>query len=222
MKGYTSHDQAKQQLCAPAGNAICRSTRTGDTLILSGLAGPAAAAPAQLPRTITSNPDGQQAIYEDGRYIVMLDSAPLATYEGGVAGIGATKPAKGEKLNDGTTHAKKYRAHLTNKQDDVAASEGVKIQKSFTTAVNGFVAELTGLQAAELAKNPGVVAVAASVERSRSPSHAKAPKSRLSISKSTRMRRRPCASSLRKAARQSSSRVTSATRNSAVAPSTTR
>ncbi|MEV7646781.1 S8 family serine peptidase [Arthrobacter sp. NPDC089319] len=132
----------------------------GIPLILSGLAGPAAAAPANIPATITSNPDGQQAIYEDGRYIVMLDSAPLATYEGGVAGIEATKPAKGEKLNSGSAHAKKYRAHLTNKQGDVAASEGVKIQKSFTTAVNGFVAELTGLQAAELAKKPGVVAVA--------------------------------------------------------------
>ncbi|MFD1214500.1 S8 family serine peptidase [Arthrobacter sp. GCM10027362] len=99
-------------------------------------------------------------LHEDGRYIVMMAAAPLAAYGGGVAGLPATKPAEGQRLDAESPQARKYRQYLEREQERVAASEGVTIRASFTTAVNGFVADLTGLQAAALAKSAGVAVVA--------------------------------------------------------------
>ncbi|WP_244250805.1 S8 family serine peptidase [Arthrobacter crystallopoietes] len=133
----------------------------GLPLLLSGLAGPAAAAPPAISTTIQNSPLAEvPELYQDGHYIVMLEAQPVATYDGGVAGIAPTKPEKGRKLDVGNANAKKYQQHLKKRQQAVAAEEGVEIRKSFTTAVNGFAADLTGVQAAALAKTPGVLAVA--------------------------------------------------------------
>ncbi|NKX54333.1 S8 family serine peptidase [Arthrobacter sp. E918] len=99
-------------------------------------------------------------LYEDGRYIVLMSADPLATYDGGVAGMPATKPDKGERLDIESPTARKYQQHLEQEQEQLAESEGVEIRTRFTTAANGFVADLTGLQAAALAKASGVAVVA--------------------------------------------------------------
>jgi len=139
-----------------AGLALALGTAL---LFSSGAA--ASAAPAEDEQTAkTAKPRALPELYEDGRYIVMLAADPLATYDGGVAGLPATKPAEGERLDDESPNAVKYRRHLEHEQQQLAQSEGVKINTSFTTAVNGFVANLTGLQAAALAKATGVAVVA--------------------------------------------------------------
>ncbi len=55
---------------------------------------------------------------------------------------------------------KEYQQHLQQKQQEVAQQENVTIERDFTTAVNGFSANLTADQAINLAKDPKVLMVA--------------------------------------------------------------
>ena len=103
----------------------------------------------------------QQATdFDGGSYIVMLKDQPLAAYDGETAGYPATQPAKGEKLDVDSKAAQDYEAYLEGKQQEVAAAEGIDPDASFTTAINAFTADLSADQAAELAKNPAIYALA--------------------------------------------------------------
>ncbi len=102
--------------------------------------------------------------YKDGRYIVVLAEKPSATYDGGTAGLPATKPAAGKKLDANRAEVKKYRAHLEQKQAQVAGQQGVTIKRQFTAALNGFSARLTADQAIKLARDPAVLVVAPDTE----------------------------------------------------------
>ncbi|WP_162606284.1 S8 family serine peptidase [Jiangella asiatica] len=110
-------------------------------------------------------PDGdvagtpQPARFADGSYVVVLTEPPAATYDGGVAGLRATKPGEGEKLRADSREVRDYRGHLRERQDSVADAVGADPLYQYTVAVNGFAAELSGEQAAELAADPGVLAV---------------------------------------------------------------
>lgn len=99
--------------------------------------------------------------YEDGRYIVVLAEDALATYEGGITGLARTAPQRGQDLDTGSNASRAYRAHLADRQQDVAASVGAEVDVELTAAVNGFVADLTGDQAAQLSRQAGVRSVEA-------------------------------------------------------------
>lgn len=95
-------------------------------------------------------------------YIVQLASAPIAGYEGGVAGIPATAPDAGAKVNARSANAKKYEAHLRNEQRQALrdAKVGERAKKhEYTVAFNGFAAELTQGEADLLKNAKGVVQV---------------------------------------------------------------
>jgi subtilisin family serine protease len=96
---------------------------------------------------------------EDGHYIVLLKEAPLATYDGGTSGIQRTKPDKGKQLDAGSANSKKYLAHLKKQQADVAAEAGITPDTSYGVTVNGFSAQLTGKQVAELKGDKTVLGV---------------------------------------------------------------
>ncbi|WP_445155409.1 S8 family serine peptidase [Arthrobacter sp. Hor0625] len=138
----------------------------GLPVLLSTVAiAPATAAPAQGSAVAeVAQKSLDPASYPDGRYIVLLAEKPAATYEGTTAGLPATKPAKGKKLDANKAEVKKYRAHLEQKQSAVAGKQSVKIQRQFTAAVNGFSAELTTAQAIKLAKDANVLTVAPDTE----------------------------------------------------------
>ncbi|MFI7604278.1 S8 family serine peptidase [Micromonospora sp. NPDC049366] len=96
------------------------------------------------------------------RYLVQLDDEPLAAYSGGVAGIAATKPTGGGKLNRNSGNAKAYRQHLRQKRADVLTSVGLTASQprvTMETAFNGFAVDLTKPQAARLRATRGVRAV---------------------------------------------------------------
>ncbi|WP_454697547.1 S8 family serine peptidase [Arthrobacter humicola] len=136
----------------------------GLPLLLSSVAvGPATAAPAE-PSGVEQAKNVNPTDYKDGRYIVVLAEKAAAAYEGGTDGIAATKPQQGRKLDAGSQNYKAYDAHLRKAQRDVASQQGVTPSKQFTGALNGFVAELTALQATELAKDANVLLVAPDVE----------------------------------------------------------
>ncbi|GGL89945.1 S8 family peptidase [Nakamurella endophytica] len=113
------------------------------------------AAPAAAGEGSTAGPSQFTA----GRYIVTLQKAPIAAYEGGVAKIPATKPTAGRKVQVQSAAARRYQQVLSHDQASVAASVGAKPTSHYSVALNGFAAELTAKQAQKLAATPGVVAV---------------------------------------------------------------
>jgi subtilisin family serine protease len=94
-----------------------------------------------------------------GRYIVTLADEPAASYDGGVAGYAATKPAKGRKVSLDSARTERYRSFLKHKQATIARSVGARTDEQFSVALNGFVADLDSAQAQKLQVSPGVVSV---------------------------------------------------------------
>lgn len=136
----------------------------GVPLLLSSLSMVPATAAPQGPGGGAVASTKETPRYEDGRYIVVLTGAAAAAYEGQTAGLGATKPREGRKLDARSANYKAYDAHLRRQQQAVAADNGVTVQKQFTAALNGFSAELTAAQAAALAKDSRVLAVEKDIE----------------------------------------------------------
>jgi subtilisin family serine protease len=142
--------------------ALC----VGLPLLLSSVAtSPALAAPTQGPAAAAQQKNVNPNDYQAGRYIVVLAEKPAATYEGGTAGLPATKPQSGRKLDASRAEVRKYQAHLEAKQTALAAKENVQIRHRYTAALNGFSATLTADQAVNLAKSADVLAVAPDTQR---------------------------------------------------------
>ena len=95
-------------------------------------------------------------------YIVIMAADPAVAYEGGVAGLPATKPESGSKLNANSALVKDYEKFLEKEHNKaleaVGASPCEKIY-DYTISLNGFAALLTETQATEIAKQPGVAMV---------------------------------------------------------------
>lgn len=94
-----------------------------------------------------------------GRYIVLLDEAPAATYDGGEPGLAPTQPQEGAKLDASAPEVQRYSSFLEERQQDVAADAGVEPDGNLTITLNAFTANLTAAQAAKLAGSEGVKAV---------------------------------------------------------------
>ena len=93
-------------------------------------------------------------------YIVQMLEDPAVAYEGGTAGIPATKPGKGKKLDRSSGAVQQYAAHLKGKHDNALEKVGgAKKVYDYSISYNGFAAELTEAQAEGLEKVAGVVAV---------------------------------------------------------------
>ena len=94
-------------------------------------------------------------------YIVVMEAAPVVAYEGGVAGIPATKPGKGKKINRNSDNVKQYQAHLESKHDASLDSVGAEDRKinDYSIALNGYSAILTEAQAAAIEQQKGVALV---------------------------------------------------------------
>jgi hypothetical protein len=93
-------------------------------------------------------------------YIVQMIKDPLVAYDGGVAGIPATKPDRGEKVDAQSPAARRYTAHLQGDHANALAQVGgAEKLYDYSVTFNGFAADLTSAQAAKLEKVDGVVAV---------------------------------------------------------------
>src|SRR5918995_5073907 len=93
-------------------------------------------------------------------YIVQMLQAPVLTYEGGVAGLPATKPAKGKKLDSRSAAVERYAGHLKRAHDEaLAVVGGAEKLYDYVYSLNGVAAKLTAAQAGAVEKLPNVVAV---------------------------------------------------------------
>ncbi len=88
-----------------------------------------------------------------------MSGKPAVAYRGGVSGYQPSAPSKNAKYDSTSRAARAYSELLSDKQDSLADSVGVRPYYNYTTSLNGFAAKLTGAQASTLAKKPGVLAV---------------------------------------------------------------
>ncbi|MEP7282323.1 MAG: S8 family peptidase, partial [Rubrivivax sp.] len=93
-------------------------------------------------------------------YIVQLADMPVTAYQGGIKGMQATKPRKGQKIDPNAPAVVSYMAYLASRQDALlnGVGGGRKLH-SYGYVFNGFAAELTPDQAAKLALQKDVLAV---------------------------------------------------------------
>jgi hypothetical protein len=93
-------------------------------------------------------------------YIVQMLDEPVVNYQGGKAGLKATKPNKGQKIDPNGPAVSAYKSYLNATHDEALnrAGGGRKVY-SYGYTFNGFAAELDAAQAAQLAADPGVLAV---------------------------------------------------------------
>ncbi len=107
-----------------------------------------------------SDPDFEEVPgLKAGSYIVVMAGDPAAAYDGGERGFQRTAP-KGRRAYDSTTRAaREYTEHLRTRQERAAASVDAEPYYNYTTALNGFAADLTAAQASELSHRSDVLAV---------------------------------------------------------------
>ena len=111
-----------------------------------------------VPTSLTANaPEAGKDVY-----IVVMAADPAIAYEGGIEGLPATKPERGNKLNANSALVKEYEKFLEKEHNKaleaVGASPCEKIY-DYTVSLNGFATPLTETQATEIAKQPGVALV---------------------------------------------------------------
>ena len=95
-------------------------------------------------------------------YIVQLTDKPAATYTGQVAGLAATMPAPGQRLNVDAADVQAYISYLDAKQAAVINTvSAAEITNQYDVVFNGFSALLTDDEVRALKKNAGVAAITA-------------------------------------------------------------
>ena len=99
-------------------------------------------------------------------YIVQLAAAPLATYNGTVRGLAATRSSTGARLDTNSTAARAYTGYLDRQRSAVLARVGaVNVLHTYSTTFSGFAAVLTEAQAAQLMTDREVMSVVPSERR---------------------------------------------------------
>jgi hypothetical protein len=95
-------------------------------------------------------------------YVVVMKAPPAVAYDGGIAGLPATRPAKGQKLNPGSAAVKRYQAHLVAQHNASLRRAGASLSaklKDYTIALNGYAATLSERQAAAVRRQKSVATV---------------------------------------------------------------
>jgi subtilisin family serine protease len=112
-----------------------------------------------LPAGYAEPPEPTKPVPAPSRYIVTLSDKPIATYDGDVKGLEATRPDKGARVDVASGEVKRYRAYLEKQQMNTAARVGAKPLKHYAVSLNGFATTLTPDQARTLQSAPGVLSV---------------------------------------------------------------
>ena len=152
---------------APLLRTLVATSAVAGLLALSAFS-PATASPTSavlgLAMTDSLEQDGAPTPVEqdppaNGVYVVTMADQPVTAYSGGVKGLRATKPPKGQKIDPNSAAVVAYADYLTATHDAALARAGGKKLYSYVYAFNGFAAKLNAKQAAEMSKEPGVLAV---------------------------------------------------------------
>jgi subtilisin family serine protease len=93
-------------------------------------------------------------------YIVTMIEPPVVAYSGGIPGLKATKPARGQKIDPNSPDVVRYVDYLDSRHEQVlnGVGGGRKLY-NYRFTLNGFAAELSDAQVAALAADPGVISI---------------------------------------------------------------
>lgn len=120
---------------------------------------PISAAVVLMLSTLVTTASAQEARRS---YIVQLADKPVATYTGQVAGLPATKPADGQRLNIEAQDVQNYINYLETKQASVTSTvSAAHITHEYKVVFNGFAAMLTDAEVRALKKNSAVANISA-------------------------------------------------------------
>src|SRR5438477_1275754 len=92
-------------------------------------------------------------------YIVQMAEKPAVTYEGGISGLAATRPRKGQKIDPYSNVVVNYLSYLNGRHGDALGAVGGRKLYDYGYTFNGFAAALTPAQAGAMKSVPGVVDV---------------------------------------------------------------
>ena len=95
----------------------------------------------------------------NGVYIVQLLDAPVIAYEGEIAGLRATKPSAGNRINPNSPDVVRYVAYLDARHAEALNKVGGSKLYDYHYSFNGFAAQLTHEQANKLAADSAVLVV---------------------------------------------------------------
>ncbi len=134
----------------------CRAAAAGALLLA------ACSVQAQPTRATSAGASAEPAATAAGPrvYIVQLAGAPLAAYEGGLAGLQATRAAAGTRLDSRSAAARAYLNHLDTRRAAVLARvPGVRALHNYRVTFNGFAAVLSPAEAGTLMRGADVLSV---------------------------------------------------------------
>ena len=93
-------------------------------------------------------------------YVVQMMDPPVVSYGGGINGLRATRPNRGQKIDPNSGDVIAYAAYLDSSHNNaLAVAGGGRKIYDYHYTFNGFTAQLTRAQAAAMKSAPGVVAV---------------------------------------------------------------
>jgi subtilisin family serine protease len=104
---------------------------------------------AQRPQDVASNQ----------LYIVQMADLPVVGYAGGIAGLPATRPGRGQKIDPNGGNVAPYATYLDSRHDQAIGRVGGRKVYDYRYTFNGFAAELTDAQAEALRAEAGVLNV---------------------------------------------------------------
>ena len=134
-----------------------RAIRTITTIVLFLVA---AGIPSGGVTAQAQGPERGQARRTSGLYIVQMADPPVGSYTGGIAGLPATKPERGRKVDSLDPAVVNYASYLDGRHDAALARvRGGRKVYGYRFAFNGFAAQLTAEQAGALRSAPGVLNV---------------------------------------------------------------
>lgn len=95
-------------------------------------------------------------------YIVVMKLNPVVAYDGDVAGLRATRPQAGEKINPNSADVRAYQQFLNRTHEASMSNAGISLNQrvhNYTVALNGYSALLTQEQVKNLEAQSDVVMV---------------------------------------------------------------
>ena len=138
-------------------NFKCHVATAVSLSVVLAAGGPAV---AQQSRDNTARGQAARRSVSNQLYIVRLAEEPVVAYRGGIRGLQATRPNRGQKIDPNSPQVVQYAGYLDSRHDEVlAATGGGRKVYDYRYSFNGFAAELTEEQAARIASEPGVLSV---------------------------------------------------------------
>jgi subtilisin family serine protease len=129
------------------------------TLVLVLAVAFSAVSPVGAQPSLKADKGGSVSESPNGLYIVEMADMPVVSYRGGISGLKATAPKKGQKIDPYSSDVVNYVAYLKTKHDNALGKVGGQKLYDYTYSYNGFAARLTLEQANKLAAMNGVLAV---------------------------------------------------------------